>query len=67
VQVDCARLPHPILDSQRHLGRDAADRRGDRSHSDSGEIAERGAAGQDEDRPLFVRWREPIEADLASF
>ena len=66
VQVDGARLLHPILDTQGHLRRNATDRRGDRGHRDSGEIAEGGPAGQDEDRPLLVGRRGPVEANLAS-
>ena len=66
VQVDGAWLLHPILDPQGHLGRNATDCRGDGGHRDSGEIGECRPAGQDENRPLLVGCREPVEADLAA-
>jgi hypothetical protein len=59
-------LPHAIFDAECYFRRNSADRRRDRGYGHSGKIGEGTAAGENENRPLFVRGGEPVKADLAS-
>jgi hypothetical protein len=65
MEVDRARLPQAILDSEDDFGGNASDRRSDGSDRHARQVADRRSAGQDDDGPWLVRREESVETDLA--
>ena len=66
VKIDDARCFHPVIDVQRYLGGNTANRRSDRRDRDLRKILHGLPAREQQDWPRLVRRRELVEADLAA-
>ena len=67
VKIDDARPFHSVLDVERYLRGNAANRRRDRSDRDPGKVIDRSFSRQYQNWPRLVGTREFVETDLAAF
>ena len=66
VQIDRTASFHSVADIQDHFRRYAANRRRNRRHGHSRQMAHRAVARQDKNRPLLIGRREPAKADIST-